>query len=106
MISNYPQGAEYDSNASYNEEIIESIPIEVTVSITMSKTATIYVDNYTKEYNKETGEINYDLSKCNLKEEFVNQTPLPNEWYKYLDTSVLKEEMEDWVIDDLEVIEE
>ena len=38
MISNYPQGAEYDSNAPYNEEIIESIPVEVTVSFTHCNT--------------------------------------------------------------------
>lgn len=94
--SNYPVGAEYDSNAPWNKESNKPQEVEVTVSITLSRTVKIKVDDYTAE--EEIGEdgehfINYDFSKCDLEEAVREQITLPNE-----------ETMEDWDEDDFEVV--
>lgn len=92
-MNNYPAGAEYDPNAPWNQVDPEPKKIEVTVSITLSKTVEVEVTDYiVKEDSDEDGNriINYDFSKCDLKQAVRDQITLPND--------------NDWVEDDFEVI--
>ena len=101
-----------DPSAPWNQEEPEPKEIEVTVSVTLSKTVTILVDNY--EYIKECDEDGpyeyYDYSNCNLKETVEKQITLPQDAgniLRKLNPSISKEiieDLEDWNVDEMEVI--
>lgn len=93
----YPQGAEFNSSAPFNEKSKSLVNLEVTISVTLSKTVTIQVEDYIEEVEKDEEGftyVNIDTSECNLKEAVLNQVNLPQEVFK------------DWIVDDFEVIED
>lgn len=114
-IGGYPLGAQYDSNAPYNKSNIPEREIEVLVSITLSKTVKIKVSDYTI---KDSGKDEYgdyfetlDFSDSNLKEAVENQIVLPQEAHKWVTPFTLvdanaKKDLENWNIDEFEVIKE
>jgi len=115
MSGYYPAGAEYNPNAPWNQEDLTEEEIEVTVSVTLSKTMKIHVSDYTveDEGSDEDGlpYRNLDFSNCNLKEEAKNQHWLPQEILERVATgqnlsNILKEDCQDWIVDDFEVIQE
>lgn len=84
----YPPGAEYDSNAPWNQVELPEKEIEVTVCISLSKTVKITVDDYKKERGK------YDFSECDIYKAVEEQVILPHT----LDSC------KDWSLDDMECI--
>ena len=83
---NFPIGAD-NSDAPWNEIELPAIDTEVTVSITISKTIKVPVVDYTLD------EEGYpDFSNCDLKKAVSNRGKLPN--------------LEDWNIDEFEIIQE
>jgi hypothetical protein len=120
----YPPGAEFDSNAPYNQVDPEEKEIEVTVSMTISKTFTINVTDYEEEYGiDEDGHYhNVDYSNCDLHSAVKDQITLPTDLPLFvkrifnadLDLKsakmplCLKQAINDceyWDIDDFEVIQ-
>ena len=91
----YPIGSD-TPNAPWNQVDPEPRKIEVTVSITLSKTVEVEVSDYTAEedYDEDGyNGINYDYSKCDLKQAVRDQVTLPNS----------TEEFKDWIEDDFAV---
>ena len=83
---NFPIGAD-NPDAPWNEIELPAIDTEVTVSITISKTIKVPVIDYTLD------EEGYpDFSNCDLKKAVSNSGKLPN--------------LEDWNIDEFEIIQE
>jgi len=115
MSGYYPAGAEYDSNAPWNQEGLTEEEIEVTVSVTLSKTMKIHVSDYTIEDNGIDEDGMYyetlDFSDCDLKTEVKNQHWLPQEILEKVSAGqnlqdIFKEDCQGWVVDDFEVIQE
>lgn len=113
-IGGYPMGAQYDSNAPYNKNDLPEKEIEVLVSVTLSKTVKIKVSDYTIKDSGKDGDGDYfetlDFSESNLKEAVENQIVLPQEAHKWVTPFTLvdanaKRDLENWNIDEFEVIE-
>ncbi len=104
---NYPMGSD-NANAPWNQEDPKAIEIEVTISVTLSKTVKISVTDYNIEEGKdEDGQYfkHIDYSDCDLKEAVKNQITLPQDAYKEcLKETDLRRDLEDWIVDDFEVI--
>ena len=92
----YPDGAEHDPYASYNQVDNPEREIEVTVSITLSKTVKVTVTDYDISACgiDDEGEPfeDIDYSNCDLKKAVMDQITLPNET------------VEGWGVDDFECI--
>lgn len=100
---NYPEGAD-TPDAPWNQESQEYKRIKVTVSITLSKDLEIDVNDYTIDKDEFLKCDRIDFSDCDLKTAVKTQHILPDEVYKYVDRDYLKEELKNWIVDDLEVI--
>lgn len=124
----YPPGAEYDPNAPWNEKENEEIEFDIFVSQTLSKSTKISTSNYAKVTTVEPENNLYeeyvDITNTDFEQEFKENghyTPLQlihtlkdlleskmetfskSEQAKW--KHVLKE-CEDWVEDDIEIMEE
>ena len=104
----YPPGAEYDSNAPWNQVDNPEREIEVTVSVTLSKTVKIKVSDYeiTDSGKDEDGEYfeDIDYSNCNLKDAVEEQIILPQSAHMYVKgNSKVQEDLSNWYVDDLEL---
>ena len=113
----YPPGAEFDSNAPYNQKEVPEKEIEVTVSITLSKTVKIKVSDYTVYSNEdENGKCfeDIDYSDCDLKGAVEKQIYLPQEAGQLIgaisinpviakNTAII-EDLSNWNVDEMEVI--
>lgn len=104
----YPPGAEFDSNAPYNQVDLSYREIEVTVSITLSKTCKIAVNDYEVEgnYDEEGYYEDIDYSNCDLKRAVEEQICLPQNVFKVVpqkDSNII-EDLSNWSVDDFEVI--
>ena len=75
----YPPGAEFDSDAPYNQVELPEREIEVTISVTLSKTVKVTVDDYdVDEGADESGYYrDYDYSECDLHKAVEDQVVLP-----------------------------
>lgn len=102
----YPTGSEYDPNAPWNQVDNPDREIEVTVSVTLSKTIKVTVNDYTmmKEIDEDGVYIDEDFSECDLKSAVKEQYVLPYEAAPYVNNDKVKKQLEDWNIDDFEVI--
>ena len=109
----YPPGAEYDSNAPYNQVELPEKEIEVTISVTLSKTMKVMVDDYRIERNDYGNFINYDFSDCDIHQAVKDQLVLPQDLAKLIDSTEVKlsrslekavSDCKDWDVDDLECI--
>lgn len=119
----YPPGAEFDSNAPWNQVDLPEKEIEVTVSVTLSKTVKITVDDYEAEVDADEDGmyLSYDFSNCNLHKAVEEQVVLPQNLAEYTERmfnhdlnlkaagipKYLKDairDCKDWCVDDYEVI--
>lgn len=114
---NYPVGADND-RAPWNQVDNPEKEIEVTVSVTLSKTVKIKVSDYEiiDSGKDEDGEYfeDIDYSKCNLKKAVEDQITLPQDAHIYLGNYAYEsgytdpvpevEDLENWNVDDFEVI--
>ena len=119
----YPEGAEFDSSAPWNQNSLPEKEIEVMVSITLSKPVKISVDDYSINVDEtEDGQyLEYDFSDCNLGKAVRNQIVLPQDLAGHISNTFkydnlfkevnmpkhLKDAVEDckgWKVDDYEVI--
>lgn len=119
----YPPGAEFDSNAPYNQTDLPKEEIEVTVFVSLSKTVRIKVNDYKVEQDAdEDGKYySYDFSTCNIQKAVEEQIVLPQNLAAFTETMFiadldlkaakmpryLKEaikDCKDWNVDDYEVI--
>lgn len=78
MNTNYPEGADVNPFAPWNQEEQDSELIEVTVTQTFSKTVEIEVDDYKRVRDSDENGIYYwnDYSNCDLKD-YVNEQHKP-----------------------------
>lgn len=118
-MSNYPNlTSSEEINAPWNKEENKPIEMEVTVCMTISKTFKIQVDDY-KLVEDDDGSTFIDDSYCNFYEAIKEQVYLPTEIgdelkqdFKYKDKISLHkykkviEDIQDWNIDDLNIIRE
>lgn len=109
-MDNYPIGAENDPRAPWNQEEPEPKTVDVTVSITLSKTFTIKISDYKvidsgKDEDNEYFE-DIDCTTADLKQYVKNQVYLPNEAVGYIDKNYprVKRDLDNWNVDDFEVI--
>lgn len=121
----YPPGAEFDTNAPYNQVELPEREIEVTVSVTLSKTVKVVVDDYQIEEDAdEDGRcFNYDFSECDLHKAVEDQVVLPQNLAEFTERMFnqdlnLKEagmpkhlkgaiaDCKGWNVDEIEVISE
>lgn len=104
----YPAGAEYDSKAPWNKKKSTEKEIEVCISVTLSKTVKVKVDDYIITDSGIDEDGNYyediDYSECNLKEAVENQITLPQDAYNFVVNHKARKDLENWNIDDMEVI--
>lgn len=97
---------------NYDCEDLPKKEIEVCISITLSKTVKVKVDDYSVEevVNEDNRvQLDYDFSKCDLKEAVKEQIILPNEAHFYItaNTQANKQAYKDlsgWNVDDFEVV--
>lgn len=114
IMSDYPLGAKYDSDAPYNQVNKEGKELEVMVSITMHKSFKIKVYDYDIERAKDEDGNYYesiDFSSCNLKEATLNQVILPYVADKFIEPTSKRtmqaiDNLQNWSVDELEIIEE
>ncbi len=104
-IGGYPLGAQYDPNAPYNQKDNPEIEVDVLVSITLSKSVKVRVSDYILDGD------NIDLSDTDLKSAVEDQFILPNESHKWVTPFTMvdakaKSDLENWNIDEFEVIKE
>ena len=121
----YPPGAEFDSQAPYNQVDLPEREIEVTISVTLSKTVKVMVDDYEVEEDAdEDGRyLSYNYDNCNLYRAVEDQVVLPQNLAeftermfnhdlnlkaagmpKYLKDAIA--DCKDWSVDEMEVIAE
>lgn len=131
-MSNYPDGAEYASNAPYNQHILSEKEFECTICSSLSKSTKIFTNDYEVEpsddYDEETGRPCgnniYSVSEDTVIKACFQQhyTPLEliNEFKNFLITLVLPKaegkekercqfiisECEGWNIDDEAIIKD
>lgn len=116
----YPPGAEFDTNAPYNQHENPEEEFEVTISQTLSKTVTVFTSNYNLEVDcdEEGCYRNCDTSDTPWKEVYEEDyhTPLQLigflkrllEGNEHISDSLKKqliEECEGWCEDDYEIVE-
>lgn len=118
----YPPGAEFDSNAPWNQVDLPEKEIEVTVSVTLSKTVKITVDDYEAEVDADEDGmyLSYDFSNCNLHKAVEEQVVLPQNLAEYTERMFNHDlnlkaagmpkyfkdairDCKDWCVDDYEV---
>lgn len=118
----YPPGAEFDSQAPYNQVDLPDREIEVTVSITLSKTVKVSVNDYTVDVDADEDGMYeaHDFSSCDLNKAVDEQIVLPNNLAEYIERmfnhdlnlkaagmpKYLKDaikDCKDWCVDDYEV---
>lgn len=107
---NYPIGSD-NKDAPWNQPDNPEIEIEVTVSITLSKTVKIKVSDYqiTASGKDEKGEYfeEIDYSNCDLKSTVEKQILLPqNAYTTQLEKTKARKDLENWNVDDFEVLPE
>lgn len=132
----YPQGAEHDPNAPYNQVKHEKVEVEVVISQTLSRSTKILITDYiAKEYENiesddeggfyRTKEIEYDFSDSDLKGAYEEQEYTIPELLDYLKTYLIadiancnkdsskKQKLqhilnccEGWKVDETEIIKE
>lgn len=130
----YPPGAQFDSNAPYNQRDPEPVEVDVCISQTLHKSTTISTTDYVAEEWEDcerddggfvtTGGVSYDFSNSDLLSAYKNDNwtipELLNELKDYikrdLDNDCSKSKKarlermmkacEDWELDEEEVIEE
>ena len=132
----YPQGAEHDPNAPYNQVEHEKVEVEVVISQTLSRSTKILITDYiAREYENiesddeggfyRTREIEYDFSDSDLKGAYEEQEYTIPELLDYLKAYLItdiaecdkesgkKEKLqhileccEGWEVDETEVIED
>lgn len=121
----YPDGAQYDSNAPWNEVIKPDIYVKATISQSLSRDINLCIKEYpTIVEEDEDGWYEYpDYSSINLnevyKEQHLTPTKLIEEFSKYLNKELKKDNLDsktknrlqflldeclEWVEDDLEVV--
>lgn len=108
----YPEGAEFDPKAPWNEKESEEKEVEVTVSITLSKTVKVKVSDYEIiEAEDEDGRVyeDIDYSNCDLRSAVEEQIILPQDSYKYIAANTERgkrayTDLKDWNVDDFECI--
>ena len=131
----YPQGAEHDPNAPYNQVEHEKVEVEVVISQTLSRSTKILITDYiAREYENiepdneggfyRTKEIEYDFSDSDLKGAYEEQEYTIPELLNYLKTYLIvdiancnkdsgkKQKLqhildccEGWEVDETEVVE-
>ena len=138
MIENgyYPQGAEHNPNAPYNQVEHEKVEVEVVISQTLSRSTKILITDYiAREYENiesddeggfyRTKEIEYDFSDSDLKGSYEEQEYTIPELLNYLKTYLIadiancnkdsnkKQKLqhilnccEGWKVDETEIIKE
>ena len=113
----YPPGAEYDSNAPWNQVDNPEREIKVTVSVTLSKTVKIKVSDYEITNSGKDEDGNYyediDYSQCDFKEAVEKQITMPQDaYYEFnkvlylVDDEGTKDklrDLKDWRVENLEV---
>lgn len=67
----YPIGAEFDSNAPYNEPLIPKKEFSVTISQTLSKDVTVTTNSYAPEV-EDDGSISANTENTDWKEVYEN----------------------------------
>lgn len=87
-----------------NQEEQEDREIEVTVSVTLSKTMKIKVNDYVSFGEDEYGFPDIEYSLCDLKKAVKEEKYLPQDAYRFVDDSDIKEDLKDWIVDDFEVV--
>lgn len=91
----YPQGAEHNPNAPYNQVEHEKVEVEVVISQTLSRSTKILITDYiAREYENiesddeggfyRTKEIEYDFSDSDLKGSYEEQEYTIPELLNYL----------------------
>lgn len=126
----YPEGAEFDSSAPYNQSEIPEKEFEVTISQTLSKTVTVSTNDYEPEvveekhndiyeYNAITD--NTDWEQAYHENDYHTPEQLIGLFKRYLEAELggkqdiprspsylkhLIKECEDWYEDDIEYIGE
>ena len=123
MIGDYPPGAEYDSNAPYNQKEQEPVDIDVCVSCTLSKSTTIEgnpeVDDLKDIYEQQEYTIpellrefgwilEVKIIEIEAAIKFGDNMPIDK---KTLESNIshynnLLEALKGWTVDELEVIKE
>lgn len=96
----YPNGAEYDSSAPYNQSSPSPKEVEVAVSICLSKTVKIVVDEYEIISSGVEDGCYFEEIACSeeyLKELVASKLPLP------INSDIKKD---NWIVDDFTVIME
>lgn len=88
-FGNYPLGAEYDSNAPWNQEENPEVEVEAQVTITLTKTFKFKTQNYTVDYDgpDEDGDttIIRNFEDSDLLEQIKENFILPQDASKYVD---------------------
>lgn len=132
----YPQGAEHNPNAPYNQVEHEKVEVEVVISQTLSRSTKILITDYiAREYENiesddeggfyRTKEIEYDFSDSDLKGSYEEQEYTIPELLNYLKTYLIadiancnkdsnkKQKLqhilnccEGWKVDETEIIKE
>ena len=113
MNDNIPIGSD-TSDAPWNQVSNDPVKVKVTVSMTLSKTVEIEVDDYTTYIDE--GDLCNNFSDCNFYDAVRDQVWLPNEIHEALSKVVVDsknkeaikrlKDLEDWEVDDFEVIPE
>lgn len=113
MSEYYPEGAEFDSSAPYNEETLKEKEIAVTVSITLSKTLSIKVDDYTIIdkgvdedgcYYEDVYYPDYDFESA-VKSQHILPYQVGEILQGFVNTKI-GQDLDGWNVDDFEVIPE
>jgi hypothetical protein len=130
MNTNYPEGADVNRFAPWNQEEQDSELIEVTVTQTFSKTVEIEVDDYETIKDSDEDGVYFwnDYSGCNLKDyveeqhktitTILKEVPELYETFLTLDLNnkkevelfkhsllILSEACKDWSEDEMEVVQ-
>lgn len=131
----YPPGAQFDSNAPYNQRDPEPVEVDVCISQTLHKSTTISTTDYVAEECEDcerdddggfvtTGGVSYDFSDSDLLNAYKNDSwTIPELLYELKD--YIKQDLnkgcseskktwlermmkacEDWELDEEEVIKE
>lgn len=110
-MDNYPLGANFDSNAPWNQDENPEVEVEVTVNLALHKTVKVKVKDYdiADEGKDEDGNPYYDLdfSETNFRAAVEEQIILPQDASLYVDVgSNLKaaNDLSGWQLDEIECI--
>lgn len=119
----FPPGAEYSPLAPWNREDMVARPFDVFISQTLSKNTKIYTNDYTQSNDNEENTLSIDTSDTNWREAYLDNALTPLQLIslcKKMAKKLLEEgeisigrnslkdiidNCEDWIEDDLEVME-